>query len=84
MMTLLAQGETKTLKQWMEQLIKWLTVGGVFVVFGVLLLGNDLVPIGIGGCLSACGNQFIAPLLDAVGPGLGECRHSSHHRLQPS
>jgi len=48
MVTLLAQGETKALKQWIEQLINWLTVGGVFVFFGVLLLGNDLVPLVLG------------------------------------
>jgi O-antigen/teichoic acid export membrane protein len=48
MVTLLAQGETKILKQWIEQLIKWLTVGGVIVFFSVLLLGNDLVLLVLG------------------------------------
>jgi len=48
MVTLPAQGETKVLKQWIEQLINWLTVGGVFVFFGVLLLGNNLVPLVLG------------------------------------
>jgi O-antigen/teichoic acid export membrane protein len=48
MMTLQAKGETRTLKQWMEHLINWLTVGMVFVVFGVLFLGNDLVPLVLG------------------------------------
>jgi PST family polysaccharide transporter len=48
MITLLAQGEMNVLKQWIEQLIKWLTVGGVFMFFAVLLLGNDLVPLVLG------------------------------------
>ena len=48
MIILLAQGKTNVLKQWIEQLINWLTVGGVFVFFGVLLLGNDLVPLVLG------------------------------------
>jgi O-antigen/teichoic acid export membrane protein len=48
MITLLAQGETKILKQWIEQLIKWLTVGGVIVFFSILFLGNDLVPLVLG------------------------------------
>jgi O-antigen/teichoic acid export membrane protein len=48
MVTLLAQGETKILKQWIEQLIKWLTVGGVIVFFSVFLLGNDLVLLVLG------------------------------------
>jgi O-antigen/teichoic acid export membrane protein len=48
MTALLAEGETDVLKRWVEHLIKWLTVGCVSVVFGVLLLGNDLVPTVFG------------------------------------
>ena len=48
LVTLQAQGETKALRQWIEHLISWLTIGGFFVVFGVLLLGNDLVPLVLG------------------------------------
>lgn len=48
MITLLAQGETEILKQWIEPLIKWLTVGGVIVFFSVLLLGNNLVLLVLG------------------------------------
>lgn len=48
MTALLANGEKEVLRQWVEYLIKWLTVGGVLVVFGVLLLGNDLVPMVFG------------------------------------
>jgi O-antigen/teichoic acid export membrane protein len=48
MIILQAQGDTKTLKQWIEHLIIWLSVGVMLVVFGVLLLGNDLVPLVLG------------------------------------
>jgi O-antigen/teichoic acid export membrane protein len=48
MITLQAQGKTEILRQWTEQLINGLTVGGMFVVFGVLLLGNSLVPLVLG------------------------------------
>lgn len=48
MTTLLAKGETETLKQWIDHLLKWLAVGGVWVMFGVLLLGKDLVPLVLG------------------------------------
>jgi O-antigen/teichoic acid export membrane protein len=48
MITLQAQGKTKILSQWIEQLINGLTVGGMFVVYGVLLLGNNLVPLVLG------------------------------------
>jgi O-antigen/teichoic acid export membrane protein len=48
MITLQAQGKTENVTQWIERLISGLTVGGMFVVFGVLLLGNDLVPLILG------------------------------------
>lgn len=48
MMTLQAKGETKIIKQWLENLLNWLTVGMVFVVFGVFLLGSDLIPLVLG------------------------------------
>lgn len=48
MVTLLAQGETKAIKQWVEHLINCLTVGGVFIFFSLLLLGNNLVPWVLG------------------------------------
>jgi O-antigen/teichoic acid export membrane protein len=48
MITLQVQGKTKILRQWIEQLINGLTAGGMFVVFGVLLLGNNLVPLVLG------------------------------------
>ncbi len=48
LMTLQAKGESETIKQWMDHLINWLTVGTVFMVFAVLLLGNDLVPLVLG------------------------------------
>jgi len=48
MITLQAQGNIKALRQWIERLINWLTAGGMFGVFGVLLLGKDLVPMVLG------------------------------------
>jgi O-antigen/teichoic acid export membrane protein len=48
MITLQAQGKTETLRRWIERLINGLTVGGMFVVYGVLLLGNNLVPLILG------------------------------------
>jgi len=48
MITLQNQGKTKTLRRWIEYLINGLTAGGMFVVFGVLLLGDNLVPLVLG------------------------------------
>ncbi len=48
MTTLLDQGKTEELCQWTEHLIKWLAAAGVLAVFGVLLLGNDLIPLMLG------------------------------------
>ncbi|MBM3302748.1 MAG: hypothetical protein FJY85_22720, partial [Deltaproteobacteria bacterium] len=46
--TLLTRGEIHTLKGWMDQLLKWLGAGSMWVVFGVILLGKDLVPLVLG------------------------------------
>jgi PST family polysaccharide transporter len=48
MVTLQAQGKGESVRQWIERLINGLTVGGMLVVFGVLLLGNNLVPLVLG------------------------------------
>jgi O-antigen/teichoic acid export membrane protein len=48
MITLQTQGKSESVRQWIERLINGLTVGGMFVVFGVLLLGKDLVPLVLG------------------------------------
>ena len=48
MITLQTQGKTEIFRRWIEQLINGLTVAGMFVVFGVLLLGNNLVPLVLG------------------------------------
>jgi O-antigen/teichoic acid export membrane protein len=48
MITLQGQGKTDIFRRWIERLINGLTVGGMFLVFGVLLLGNNLVPLVLG------------------------------------
>ena len=48
MITLQAQGKSESVRQWVERLINGLTMGGMFVVFGVLLLGKNLVPLVLG------------------------------------
>lgn len=48
MITLQTQGKTEIFRRWIEQLINGLTVAAMFVVFGVLLLGNNLVPLVLG------------------------------------
>jgi O-antigen/teichoic acid export membrane protein len=49
MTTLQARGETEALEGWIEQLLKWLTLGGILIVYGTFLVGNDLVPLVLGG-----------------------------------
>ena len=59
MITLQAQGKTEIVRQWIERLINGLTVGGMFVVFGVLFLGNNLVPLILGAAyLPVAANLF--------------------------
>ncbi len=42
------KGDVEALKQWIEHLLKWLAIGDVLMIFAVLLIGNDLVPIVLG------------------------------------
>jgi O-antigen/teichoic acid export membrane protein len=46
--SLSAQGRLNDLKEWIERLLKWLAVLGMLVVFAVLLLGDDLIPLVLG------------------------------------
>jgi O-antigen/teichoic acid export membrane protein len=45
---LLSSGDIETLKQWVERLLKWMAIGGMLSVFGVLLLGDNLLPLVLG------------------------------------
>ena len=46
--SLLVQKRTDLLRAWVERLLKGLAVGGVLTVFGLLFLGDDLVPLVFG------------------------------------
>lgn len=59
MMTLQAKGESETIKQWLEHLINWLGMGAVFVVFGVIFLGNDLVSLVFGAAYQPVANNLL-------------------------
>ena len=41
---MLVQGKEEEIKKWIERLLKCTTVGGVFLIYGVFLLGDDLFP----------------------------------------
>lgn len=46
---LLARQETSAFEYWVEQLLKWLVVSGILVVFVTLFLADTLIPLLIGG-----------------------------------
>ncbi len=48
LLSLLAAGQTQAIRDWVERLLKWLALAGVLIVFGILLLGDDLVPAVFG------------------------------------
>jgi O-antigen/teichoic acid export membrane protein len=48
MTILLKKGNTEILGQWVEQLLKWMTVAGVGIMFSFLLLGGDVVHLILG------------------------------------
>jgi len=45
---LLARQETEAIKYWVEQLLKWLVVSSVLVVFVTLFLADSLIPLLLG------------------------------------
>jgi O-antigen/teichoic acid export membrane protein len=48
LVNLLSRGETASVRGWIERLLKWLAMGGVIAVWGLLLLGDNLVPLVLG------------------------------------
>ena len=46
--SLILQGQTEALREWVERLLTWLSIGGVLLFWAVLLLGPDLVPFVVG------------------------------------
>ncbi len=42
------EGNRTAMREWLERLLKWLAVGGMVVVLGATLVGNDLVPLVLG------------------------------------
>lgn len=45
---MLAQGKEQEIKKWIERLLKCATAGGVFLIYGVLLLGDEFLPLALG------------------------------------
>jgi O-antigen/teichoic acid export membrane protein len=63
--TLRTQNEPQELRRWAEFLLKWTAVGGVILVFLILLLGENLVPFVFGkSYLQAAAN--LLPLMVAL------------------
>ena len=48
LVNLWSRGDTASVRGWIERLIKWLAMGGVIAVWGLLLLGDNLVPLVLG------------------------------------
>jgi O-antigen/teichoic acid export membrane protein len=48
LVNLWSRGDTDSVRAWIERLIKCLAMGGVIAVWGLLLLGDNLVPLVLG------------------------------------
>ncbi len=48
LVVLLAQGDFQAIRRWIERLLKWLAAAGVLIVYGVLILAEDVVPSVLG------------------------------------
>lgn len=68
--TLYARRDTQGLKQWVEQLLKWAALSAVFLVFGVLLLADTLVPLVLGSEFRQVTNNFMLMTLALLTHGL--------------
>lgn len=61
--TLLARGQADALRDWSGRLLKWLAIGGVVLFFGVLLLGEDVVPMVFGPAYAAVAVNLLPLML---------------------
>ncbi len=62
---MLVQGKEEEIKRWIERLLKIATVFGVFLIYGLLLLGDDLLPRLLGRPYEAVG-RILLPLMLSV------------------
>lgn len=59
---MLVQRHEEEIKKWIERLLKCTTVGGVFLIYGVMLLGDDLLPLLLGKAYQPVG-RILLPLM---------------------
>lgn len=59
---MLAQRKEGEIKKWIERLLKSTTVGVLFLIYGVLLLGNDVLPVLLGKAYQPVG-RILLPLM---------------------
>jgi O-antigen/teichoic acid export membrane protein len=70
LLSLLAAGQTQAIQDWVERLLKALALVGVLIVFGVLLLGDDLVPAVLGAAYRPVVANLLPLSLTALALGL--------------
>lgn len=71
MTTMLAEERVEDLKALVESLLKWMATGGVFLIFFVILLGDDLVPLAFGGDYKPAAANLTLLILALLAYGLG-------------
>ena len=69
--SLMIQGETEAIRGWMEALLKWLAVGGVLIILGVLFLGENLVPLVLGAAYRPVALNLLPLMLGLLTQALG-------------
>jgi len=68
---LLTQGRIQLLKLWAERLLKYLLIGGVLAVFGVLFLADDLVPPILGASYQLVADNLLPLTLSLLAVAVG-------------
>jgi O-antigen/teichoic acid export membrane protein len=71
LMAWFTQGKTDKLIGWVERLLKWLAVSGVFAVFSVIFLGDDLVPVALGSAYRPVAANLLPLMLALLTFGMG-------------
>jgi O-antigen/teichoic acid export membrane protein len=67
---LLSQGDTEAVNMWAEKLVKWFAMGGVVVFFSILLLGDDLVSLVLGGAYRPVAASLLPMMLSLFAQAL--------------
>jgi O-antigen/teichoic acid export membrane protein len=69
--TLVQEGKQQEVRSWVERLLKWMAMAGIFAVLCALLLARDLVPIAFGHDYLPVADNLLVLMVALLTYGLG-------------